>query len=185
MSQQGSSIMTSMPPIWPEQPKPRAGDRMTTTYSQMQADEDAASEVPQPSDIKQLAGPSWSSDAARLTGLERPLGYDINAVPNMEACSWEPGAEGPNGPTAQAIAHQRMQRAAQARLAQLFANESLLVATDATEPQEAIPPSSAAGPKEVTALPSPSATLNPGQRPDGMPSPSFLPPPQSRGFRRV
>ena len=43
-----------------------------------------------------FAVPAWSSDAATLPP-ERPLGYDVNALPDMNACNWEPDAVGPSG----------------------------------------------------------------------------------------
>jgi hypothetical protein len=44
----------------------------------------------------QLAVPQWSRDLATLP-KERPLGIDINAVEDTEACWWEPDAVGPRG----------------------------------------------------------------------------------------
>ena len=44
----------------------------------------------------QLAAPQWALDAAALPP-ERPLGIDVNGLPDMEACNWEPDAVGPRG----------------------------------------------------------------------------------------
>jgi len=43
-----------------------------------------------------LPGPAWSRDLAALPP-ERPLGIDIDAVEDTEACWWEPDAAGPRG----------------------------------------------------------------------------------------
>ncbi|MHC2466705.1 hypothetical protein ACVIHD_005717 [Bradyrhizobium embrapense] len=43
-----------------------------------------------------LPGPAWSRDAASLP-RERPLGECVDALPDLEACHWEPDAVGPKG----------------------------------------------------------------------------------------
>ncbi|WP_166299576.1 hypothetical protein [Bradyrhizobium sp. 2S1] len=44
----------------------------------------------------QLAAPQWALDAAALPP-ERPLGIDVNGLPDMETCHWESDAVGPRG----------------------------------------------------------------------------------------
>jgi hypothetical protein len=46
-----------------------------------------------------LPAPAWATDP---TGKERPLGQDVNALPDMRACWWIEGAVAPGEPTDEA-----------------------------------------------------------------------------------
>jgi hypothetical protein len=84
-------ILNSEPPAWS-----KTNVREPTTYHELaKIDSDGLGGRFKTKEVINVA-PQWSKDAAALPP-ERPLGYDINEVPNIEACSWEGDAQGPDG----------------------------------------------------------------------------------------